>query len=686
MLTATMAADGQRDLSRIVEQALNARAESNTLSIEIGKLEKDVGDFMDMTTFIPTETISWRFHTRDITVSKTLTRLSQNLLSDEIGDEVEKLDGAYRKWRESIKVALGLLPAKFIPTSEMLSREHDEVAAFTKRLNLLVTVTAQSKTKAATQVLNDITKMELAIFGIGGLIGMLACWYVARRISDPIMGVTSIMNVLANGATNIQLPERHYASEINSIIDALEIFRNNAIELAEAHKETETARSIAHSMSRQDPLTNGPNRRVFTEHIEKLTKASATRTSSTGLNRFAVLLIDLDRFKPINDIYGHAAGDFVICQVAERLQAAIQTNGVVARLGGDEFGIVFSNGHISNIRKSAEDLAAQIVKLIESPIHSDIVHAEISASIGIAIYPDHGANAQSLLRAADLAMYHVKQHGRASHSVFNPELDAKMRATAQLESDAREAVRNNEFVPYFQPVINIEDSSIYGFEVLARWQHPEQGFVPPDRFIPIMEQFDLMNDFTSNILRKACEAARHWPKNIKLAVNISAGEVCDPSTPMRLMSILNEYDLQPTRLEVEITETALVKNFETAKSVIFALRQAGIRVLLDDFGTGYSSLSYLKELTVDCLKIDRSFIMTMDQNRESKNIVLSMLSLAQSLDLDTVAEGVESALVHDEISQGNATFGQGYFYGKAVPADQAVKLLDTYSEKLAKIG
>lgn len=686
MLTASLAANGQQELSRIVNQALDARTESNTLSIEIDKLEKEVGRFLDMTTFIPTETISWQFHTQDITISKTLNRLSENLLSKEIREEVQILDSAYKTWRESIKISLGLLPAKSIPTKELLSREHDAVASITKRVNSLVTLTAQSRTEEATQNLDNIIKSELVIFAIGGVIGMFACWYVARRIANPILGITSIMNVLANGVTNIQLPERNYASEINSIIDALEVFRRNAVELAEAHKETETARSIAHSMSRQDPLTNGPNRRVFTEHIGKLTEGGIDGPHTTGPNRFAVLLIDLDRFKPINDIYGHAAGDYVICQVAERLQAAIQSHGVVARLGGDEFGIVFSNDRIFDIRKNAEELAAQIVRLIESPIHSDIVHAEISASIGIAIFPDHGTNAQSLVRAADLAMYHVKQNGRASHSVFNPDLDAKMRATAQLESDARDAVRNDEFVPHFQPIINIADNTIYGFEVLARWHHPKQGLVPPDRFIPIMEQFDLMNDFTGNILRRACTAARHWPKNIKLAVNISAGEVCDPSTPMRLMTILNECNFLPTRLEVEITETALVKNFDVAKSVISALRQAGIRVLLDDFGTGYSSLSYLKELTVDCLKIDRSFIMSMDQNRESKNIVLSMLSLAQSLNLDTVAEGVESAEIHKEIALGRATFGQGYFYGKAVSAEDIGTLLEIDFDELIKAG
>ena len=684
MLTASLASNGQRELSEIVDHALNARTESNTLSIEIDVLEKEVGRFLDMTTFIPTETISWRFHTQDITISKTLNRLSENLLSKEISQEVEKLDAAYKTWRESIKVALGILPAKSIPTREFLSREHDAVALITKRVNSLVTLTAQSRTEEATRNLDNIIKSELAIFAVGGVIGMFACWFVARRIANPILGITSIMNVLADGVTNIQLPERNFASEINSMVDALEVFRRNAIELADAHKETETARSIAHSMSRQDPLTNGPNRRVFTEHIGKLTEIDADAPQNTGPNRFAVLLIDLDRFKPINDIYGHAAGDYVICQVAERLQAAIQSHGVVARLGGDEFGIVFSNDQIFDIRKNAEELAGQIVRLIESPIHSDVVHAEISASIGIAIYPDHGSNAQSLLRAADLAMYHVKQNGRASHSVFNPDLDAKMRATAQLESDARDAVRHNEFVPHFQPVINLSDNSIYGFEVLARWQHPKQGTVPPDRFIPIMEQFDLMNDFTANILRQACEVARYWPQNTKLAVNISAGEVCDPSTPMRLMSILSECDFLPTRLEIEITETALVKNFDVAKEVISALRQAGIRVLLDDFGTGYSSLGYLKELTVDCLKIDRSFIMSMDQNRESKNIVLSMLSLAQSLGLDTVAEGVESAEIHEEIRQGNATFGQGYFYGKAISADETSELLETHFGKLVK--
>ncbi|PCI04267.1 MAG: hypothetical protein COB78_08050 [Hyphomicrobiales bacterium] len=447
-------------------------------------------------------------------------------------------------------------------------------------------------------------------------------------------------------------------------------------EIEEAHLETETARQEAHEISLRDPLTGLPNRRAFSEHIKALDNDASNKSKD-----FSVLLIDLDRFKPINDIYGHEVGDFVICKAAERLEKAVGKLGIVARLGGDEFGVVFDKTN-----PDSENLAEEIIASIEVPIVTGNVRAEISASIGIATSPNHGCDTQSLLRAADLAMYNVKKNGRAGWNVFNEDLDVEMRATAKLESDVRSAVSDHKFQPFFQPIVDIQSGRIHGFEILARWDHPELGNITPENYLPIIEQFDLMNEFTSVILQQACSAAKDWPKNIKLALNISTTEICDPATPVRLMSILTDFDFSPMRLEIEVAETALIEDFDIAKQVISSLREAGIRVILDDFGTGYSSLGYLRELNIDGIKIDRSFVLAMDDNKDCEKIVLSMISLAHNLGLQTIVEGIENKSILKRIRGEGATFGQGYLYSKAMPAKKVREMFDTESASFMKVG
>lgn len=383
---------------------------------------------------------------------------------------------------------------------------------------------------------------------------------------------------------------------------------------------------------------------------------------------FAIMLIDLDKFKPINDIYGHAAGDHVICQVAKRLERALHGIGTVARLGGDEFGVIVTGVVGSDIEGEAKILATTLIDEIEKPILFDNVHASIGASIGIATYPENGVTARSLFRAADLAMYHVKNNGRGAWGMFSDDLDVEMREKAKLEYDTRQAVSDRALVPHFQPVMNLETKEIAGFEILARWTHPTFGNVEPDLFIPIIEQFGLMREFTASILRQACLAASNWPSHLTIALNLSADEITDVTTPIHIAKILSDCNFLPTRLEIEVTETALIKNIDSARQTVDTLRRSGIRVLLDDFGTGYSGLGYLQQFEIDCIKIDRSFIMSMKTNEESRKIVLSMLSLAKSLGLETVAEGIEDVMTQQQITRGGGTYGQGFLYSKALPA------------------
>ena len=429
-------------------------------------------------------------------------------------------------------------------------------------------------------------------------------------------------------------------------------------EIEVAHRETESAREAALIMSLEDPLTNLPNRRAFAEYIENLDRVG-----------FSVLLVDLDRFKIVNDVYGHEAGDNVICKAAERLKAVVGELGIVARLGGDEFGIVYCDK-----KGMPELLAKEIIASIEQPIEFGGVRAEISASIGIAFAPDHGKDMQSLLRAADLAMYNVKKNGRAGWHIFNERLIQEMQERARLENDVFEAVRQSQFKPFFQPVVNIQTNKIHGFEVLARWEHPGLGEIQPDCYLSIIEQSGLASRFTAEMLRQACRAAKDWSQDIKLSLNISVSEVCDPATPIRLMSILADEHFSPNRLEIEIAETALLIDFDVAKQVISTLRGAGISVLLDNFGAGYSSLGYLKDLEVDGLKIDRSVVLPMGKSKECEKIVYSIISLAQKLGLQPVVEGIENADILERVRNKGEVFGQGYFYSEALPASKVEEI------------
>ncbi|MFK5980301.1 MAG: EAL domain-containing protein [Rhizobiaceae bacterium] len=459
-------------------------------------------------------------------------------------------------------------------------------------------------------------------------------------------------------------------------------YQRHLEELGRAQKKTEAAHETANAISRQDPLTELANRRVFSDELERLTE-----TKGQAEDCFAVLLIDLDRFKPINDIYGHQAGDQTICEVANRLEKLLGETSTVARLGGDEFGVIVKDddsGH--GIAARVKKIAEEIVDAIGQTVIGDGFEAEISASIGISLYPQHGNLSELLFRAADVAMYHVKKNGRGSWKIYEEGMGKKLKTRALLEEQTRRAVRNEEIQPWFQPVVDLKTGKISGFEILARWEHPELGAIAPDTFLPVIEQFGLMKEFTASMLRRACLARHDWPQDTTLALNVSAGEICDPTMPVRLMNILSECGFLPTRLEIEVTESALLQDLDTAKNVISNLRESGIRVLLDDFGTGYAGLNYLREFSLDCLKIDRSFINSMTNNPVSKKIVRSILSLARELDLDTIAEGIEDGETHELVKLIGGSYGQGYFYGKAMPAHEAQTLLDTANPVRVRTG
>jgi diguanylate cyclase (GGDEF)-like protein len=423
------------------------------------------------------------------------------------------------------------------------------------------------------------------------------------------------------------------------------------------------AEAQAESMARHDPLTGLANRRLFKEVIE-------ARLQAAGPSG-AVLLIDLDRFKTINDVHGHPAGDTVLLTVAERLRALLPQGSVAARLGGDEFALFLPHEGNNDVLSR---LAHDAITSLSVPVAWGRTQLEVGATIGIALSPLDGADAEALLHAADLAMYRGKKEGRGTFRFFEPSFDKELKARAQLEAELRMAVEKGEIEPYYQPLVLLSDRQLVGFEILARWRHPTRGLLSPAHFIAVAEETGLIAELSCKLLRRACLDAKNWPAHLQIALNAAPQQLQDPSFAERVLAILTETGFAPGRLEVEVTETALMNDMDSARSTLESLRNLGVRIALDDFGTGYSSLYYLREIRFDKVKIDRSFVQSLPESTESMKIVDAIMGLAKSLGLATTAEGVETPESFAWLASQGCTYGQGYLFGRPMSASAAGQL------------
>ena len=429
-----------------------------------------------------------------------------------------------------------------------------------------------------------------------------------------------------------------------------------SLQLRREMKARATAELEAHSLARHDALTGLPNRRLLAEAINK---AAQTRNEA-----WAVLVIDLDRFKLVNDAFGHEAGDHVLCEVATRLQSLCPRGGAPARLGGDEFALLMPYSSQGDLVYLAE----QIVKELRKPVEYKHAVFNIGACIGIAQFPQDGCESEALLRCADIAMYRGKREGGGVYRFFESEMDEEIKTRASLETGLLTAIVNGDIRPHYQPLVSMPGNVVLGFEVLARWYHPQKGILPPDSFIPLAEQTGLIGELSYAILRQACYDARAWPEHLKLAVNISPCQFSDAGLAVRLLGILSAAGFPPRRLEVEITESALTNDMERARKTLQALQAAGISIALDDFGTGYSSLGHLRELNFDRIKIDRSFVQSLHDSPENKKIVDAVLGLGKSLGILTTAEGIEDDATSEWLAGRGCTNGQGFLFGQPMPA------------------
>ncbi|WLC14193.1 putative bifunctional diguanylate cyclase/phosphodiesterase [Bradyrhizobium diazoefficiens] len=410
---------------------------------------------------------------------------------------------------------------------------------------------------------------------------------------------------------------------------------------------------ISH-LAHHDALTDLPNRSAFNAELdERLELAQEALTS------FAVLSLDLDRFKEVNDVFGHPVGDMLMRAAADRL-AAEADGAFVARIGGDEFMILMPD---NARREDMLTLAERLVEVIGKELEIDDYLSQVGVSVGIAVYPDDGVDAATLLANADSALYRAKREGRARVRFFESETDQELRDRRLLQHDLRQALEQNQFLVHFQPQARM-DGEVIGFEALLRWNHPTRGFVPPDRFIPLAEENGLIVQIGEWVLREACREAASWPRPLQVAVNLSPVQVQAGDLERSIHQILLETGLAPTRLEVEITEGVLIGDFTRALNLLRRLKALGIRIAMDDFGTGYSSLSYLQSFPFDKIRIDRSFISNLEATPQSAEIVRAVLSLAHALNIPVIAEGVETEAQRAFLAREACEEMQGYLVGR----------------------
>jgi diguanylate cyclase (GGDEF)-like protein len=427
-------------------------------------------------------------------------------------------------------------------------------------------------------------------------------------------------------------------------------------------KQRLVAERRAHELAHTDPLTGLANRRELESEVRK-----ALSAPPGAQEVHAVLMLDLNGFKRINDLFGHPEGDEVLIAVAHRLRTAARDTDLIARPGGDEFAIVAR--HLAG-PQGAMNVALRIAKELEPPIRSLSHSHKIRGGIGIALIPRDGATPEDIIRKADIALYRSKHDARSPIHFFEEQMDQEVRERHLIERELGAAIGTDLLRPFYQPIVDLKTGEVIEFEALARWHHPILGDVEPERFIPVAESSSLIRDLTDWLLRCATLDAQRWPEHVSLSFNISPALLRDQTLGLRILAILGETGFPPHRLEIEITESALVRDLDAASEVLMALRQSGIRIALDDFGTGYSSLYHLRNFKLDKIKIDRSFVHAMSNEAESAAIVKALTGLGNGLGLTITAEGIEES---DErnvlISQGCAQ-GQGFLFSPPVPANE----------------
>ncbi|MEP0203343.1 MAG: EAL domain-containing protein [Halioglobus sp.] len=561
----------------------------------------------------------------------------------------------------------------------------------------------------------------------GSLIFVIVCVAisirVARKITGPISRLAKVADDLASGQINQAIDVdgagefKEIASVLNSVIGGVNTYKSKMDvdhqllsmkvdertaqlsrrneELNKAVEEVTETKNRLRRLAYFDSLTALPNRRLLTEQLDLLLKL-AKRNKQI----LALLFLDLDNFKRINDSLGHSAGDQLLKEVARRLSQCVRESDVVAhntsqdprinvsRLGGDEFTVVLNQ---IDDAKSAGLVADRIIQSLVAPINIEGHDLVVTPSIGIAVAPADSEDVNGLLKSADTAMYHAKSSGKNSYLFYNSEMDATSVDRLKLESDLRKAIERNELLFHYQPQVDTRTGSVLGVEALLRWEHPEQGMVPPFKFIPLAEEMGLIGDIGAWGLREACRQLveiRDAGLNLdKVSVNVSALQF-NSRFIAQVKAVLGEYQLSPDSLELELTEGIMIDDNESILAALHALKELGVRLSIDDFGTGYSSLSYLSKFPLNELKIDRSFVIELEKSDSDAALVTAIIAMGKSLKLEIVAEGVETHAQYEFLTSKGVTLIQGYLFSKPLPIHELKRVLypSYFDEQIRKIN
>jgi diguanylate cyclase (GGDEF)-like protein/PAS domain S-box-containing protein len=437
--------------------------------------------------------------------------------------------------------------------------------------------------------------------------------------------------------------------------------------------ERKAAEAKVAYLAHHDALTGLANRVSLRERLEDL----LTSRKRTGAD-VAVLCIDLDNFKIINDSMGHAAGDSLLEQLAKRVQDELRADDIAARLGGDEFAVVLAN---ASHAVEVSSVAQRIIDVLREPFEIADQSINISASVGIALCPSDGDTAETLLKNADLALYQAKEDGKGCFRYFEAEMNFRVMARRKIESELHQAFLNGVLEIHYQPLVSLSSGEVSGFEALLRWPHPERGYIPPSEFIPIAEECGLIAPITDFVLNRACQDATTWPKKARLAVNISPQRFRIGSVFHSVSEALKSSGLEAERLELEITEALLLENSESVLTILHAIRSLGVRISMDDFGTGYSSLSYLRMFPFDKIKIDGSFVRGIGSGNESQAIIRAIMGLGSSLGMTITAEGIETETEQEFLRAVGCDEGQGFLYSKARPVGEVPNIIDALCQQ-----
>ncbi|WP_175493752.1 putative bifunctional diguanylate cyclase/phosphodiesterase [Microvirga guangxiensis] len=441
--------------------------------------------------------------------------------------------------------------------------------------------------------------------------------------------------------------------------------------------ELRESEAQAHHLAFHDVLTGLPNRAMFDQSLDR------TLASAGPQGRLAILMLDLDRFKHVNDTLGHQAGDAVVREFGQRLALLLRGSDTIARLGGDEFAIVLSgiNGH-----EDVERVCVRILEAVRQPFEIAGKQAFVGVSIGVALAPDAGLERVDLMRKADIALYQAKSEGRDAYRIFTAAMDETVKVRSTIEEELRLAlVTGSDLRLFYQPQVDVDGQSIIGLEALVRWHHPTRGMIAPHQFIAIAEETGLISSLGEWVLRQACLASKRWP-DLTIAVNLSPVQFRSSGLAEQLIGIVREAGADPRRIEFEITESLLLDDSDLSRCALKTLRQEGFKIALDDFGTGYSSLSYLRRFEVDKIKIDRSFVQHLGQQDESMAIVTAIVTLCRAMGLTVTAEGVETEDQKRFLSQTGCSEMQGFLFSHALPEEQIEDLLISLRDRLGSQG